>query len=245
MTGGGAGALASAMLSAAVASRADPVRFGRGRAYVREGAVVDMATVPGLLTASVAGSRAAPYRVTVRVAGSDDPDRPAGPDAGAHGAIDVRRLNELVPDADELHCSCTCPDGPADPCKHAVAALLAFADQVAIEPELLVEWRSGPPADVDDEIRTGRRGPSSRWSSGPDDSPPDPGSGGQAAAESVITARTPEEAAFLGDPDDVVTDLPDLELLPVGAARVGAVDLAAIVADALELIRSTYDHGRR
>ena len=61
----------------------------------------------------------------------------------------------------------------------------------------------------------------------------------------MITARTPEEAAFLGDPDDVVTDLPDLELLPVGAARVGAVDLAAIVADALELIRSTYDHGRR
>ena len=34
--------------------------------------------------------------------------------------------------------------------------------------------------------------------------------------------------------------LPDLEPLPLGAARVGTVDVAAIVADALELIRSTY-----
>ena len=264
---GGAGALASAMLSAAVASRADPVRFGRGRTYVRDGAVVDLATTPGVLTAAVIGSRPEPYRVTVRVAGGDAAPWPSDGDRGGSDVIDVRRLNELVPDADEMRCSCTCPDGPADPCKHAVAALLAFADQVAIRPELLAEWRSGPPADAGTGGAPSRGGAAARWRGALDDgSPvlgsdtradradadilaagerPSAGSGAAAHPEPMDAARTPEETAFLGDPDDVVTDLPDLEALPVGSARIGGVDLAAIVSDALELIRSTYDDARR
>ena len=161
MTGSGPGALASAMLSAAVAARADPVRFGRGRTYVREGAVVDLSTAPGMLSASVVGSRPAPYRVSVAVPGTAVAAAPAGPS----DPIDVRRLNELVPRPEEMRCACTCPDGPADPCKHAVAALLAFADQVAIHPELLAEWRSGPAAAdgvlarIGRTVRAGARAP--------------------------------------------------------------------------------------
>jgi hypothetical protein len=41
--------------------------------------------------------------------------------------------------------SCTCPyDGTAtEACKHAVAALFALSDEVAIEPELIERWRAG------------------------------------------------------------------------------------------------------
>jgi hypothetical protein len=61
-----------------------------------------------------------------------------------------------------------------------------------------------------------------------------------APSEPSPPALSPEAAAFLGDPRAELPALPDLEPLPLGAARVGTVDVAAIVADALELIRSTY-----
>ena len=228
MSDTGPGALVSAMLSAAIAGRADPTRFGRGRSYVREGAVVDLVVVPGELRAAVIGSRPSPYRVTVTVPGA--PVASAGPGA----PTDVRLLNRLVPRPDEMRCRCTCPDGTADPCKHAVAALLAFAQQVAVHPELLGEWRSGP------------------------DRTPGPGSAGPPPAPAASSSRvsramrsewddvpqppplSADEIAFFGDPAVTLPDLPVLEPLPVGSGRVGQVDLAAIVTDALDVIRSSY-----
>ena len=129
------GALASAMLAASVAGRADPARFGRGRSYVRDGAVVDLSVAPGELVGSVLGSRSSPYQVSVRV--------PRLPDLDTDGdGTAVGVLNHLVPQPGDLRSDCSCPDD-ADPCKHAVAVLLAFAQQVAIHPRLLATWRSG------------------------------------------------------------------------------------------------------
>ena len=249
------GALASAMLAAAVAGRADPARFGRGRSYVRDGAVIDLSVVPGELIGSVLGSRSRPYQVSVRV-----PKLPGQDTDGDGTAVGV--LNHLVPKPRELRSDCSCPDD-ADPCKHAVAVLLAFAQQVAIHPRLLLTWRGGgersttgggvgvgpvpmPPPACRRAERRNRQGelrdrPRLRQHHGQRRAGrPAIRSGRPAPSEPSRPALSPEVAAFLGDPNVELPALPDLEPLPLGAAVVGGVDVAAIVADALELIRTTY-----
>ena len=42
-------------------------RIGRGRSYVKSGAVLDLSIKPGEVCALVQGSRAKPYDVTVRI----------------------------------------------------------------------------------------------------------------------------------------------------------------------------------
>ena len=260
------GALASAMLAASVAGRADPARFGRGRSYVRDGAVIDLSVAPGELTGSVLGSRSSPYQVRVRV-----PRLPVEDTDGDGTAVGV--LNHLVPQPRDLRSDCSCPDD-ADPCKHAVAVLLAFAQQVAIHPRLLATWRSGgeqsttggpggtsavpiaPRPSLGGAARAPARpprptvGPASprRQSSPSSPSSSPPSSPSPRSTRSAEPSRpepsrpalSPEVAAFLGDAGAELPALPDLEPLPLGSARVGNVDVAAVVADALELIRSTY-----
>ena len=48
-----------------------------------------------------------------------------------------------MPEPDDLRYSCTCPDA-AEPCKHGVAAMLAFAAEIGERPDLLRLWRVGP-----------------------------------------------------------------------------------------------------
>ncbi len=132
------GRLASTLLSVAVAGMADPPRFRRGKLYVVEGAVTRLELSPGQLIATVVGSRDEPYQV---VAAVGMVPRPPGP-------IETLRtqLTRLTPEGGDLIVSCTCPDWD-DPCKHAVAALLAFAAELVGRPELLLEWRCLPAAD--------------------------------------------------------------------------------------------------
>jgi hypothetical protein len=120
--------LVPAMISSLVASMTDPSRLSRGRTYARQGAVADLDVDDGIVTGSVQGSRAQPYEVTVRA-------------APAH-AFDS--LIALVPEHDEVTFLCSCPDWD-DPCKHAVAVMIAFAELVAEEPEALRLWRGKAP----------------------------------------------------------------------------------------------------
>lgn len=126
------GRLASTLLSVAVAGMADPPRFRRGKLYVAEGAVTRLELSSGQLVATVVGSRDEPYQV---VAAVGMVDRPAGPIEALR-----QQLTRLTPEGGELMVSCTCPDWD-DPCKHAVAALLAFSAELVARPELLLEWR--------------------------------------------------------------------------------------------------------
>ena len=133
------GRLACTLLSVAVAGMADPPRFRRGKSYVAEGAVTRLELSPGQLVATVVGSRDEPYQV---VAAVGMVDRPAGPIEALR-----QQLTRLTPEGGELMVSCTCPDWD-DPCKHAVAALLAFSAELVARPELLLEWRClGGPGD--------------------------------------------------------------------------------------------------
>jgi hypothetical protein len=144
-----AGRLAGSLLSVTVAGLADPQRFRRGKTYLADNAISRLELSEGVLLATVAGHRADPYHVTITVETISRPEGLAQIPERSHVA-------RLIPRGDDLLFSCTCPDWD-DPCKHAVAAVLAFAAELSSRPELLVIWRCG---DIDGRPRpkVGSRG---------------------------------------------------------------------------------------
>ena len=122
------GRLISTRLDVLVAGMCDPQRFRRGRDYARQGTVHDLDVQAGYLTASVQGSVADAYRVTVRTAAGE---------VGEH-------LSVLVPTRGDITFDCSCPDWDS-PCKHAVAVMVQFSERVAHSPVLLATWRGVTP----------------------------------------------------------------------------------------------------
>lgn len=219
------GRLASTLLSVAVAGMADPPRFRRGKLYVAEGAVTRLELSPGQLLATVVGSRDEPYQV---VAAVGLVPRPPGPIESLR-----TQLTRLTPEGGELMVSCTCPDWD-DPCKHAVAALLAFSAELVGRPELLLEWRCD--ADPDNPAAPGRAAVGSRALKGserhlrlahsaersePEATPNDPWA-------------TDEWRRFLGSLP--LPAAPHVERKPVQVrqSRLGTIDLGSWVQSALD-----------
>jgi uncharacterized Zn finger protein len=110
------------MIKVLAAELSDQGRLSRGKRYWADDAVIDLVVGHGVVTAVIQGSRSEPYVVTIEAASGTG-----------------------VPGKREVWISCTCPDdGTAtEACKHAVAALFALSDEVAIEPELIERWRAG------------------------------------------------------------------------------------------------------
>jgi len=127
-------------------------RLDRGRAYVRNGMVLDMRVAKGVVKALVAGSRPQPYEVSVRV----KPLRPAVWSrlqklaAGRIGSLQAllagsfpEELKEtffeeragLFPTPKEIDLDCTCPDW-AEMCKHVAAALYGVGARVDSDPSM-------------------------------------------------------------------------------------------------------------
>jgi hypothetical protein len=149
------------MLRALSAELSDPGRYARGKSYARDGAVIDIEVRPGEIVGQVLGSRRDAYRVTLgadpaplRARATPATDAPAEPSPAETVA--------LIPDRTELSIECSCPDGGTGlMCKHAIALLLVFADEVSIEPELLARWR-GQGVALAGERSTPRREPAAR-----------------------------------------------------------------------------------
>ncbi len=126
-------------------------RLPRGRAYVRNGSVIDLQIAPGEISALVSGSQV--YKVNVKVT----------PVAKARwksickdcaGAIDslvellqgrlsqsvmervCRQQTGLFPSPHEIHLSCSCPDW-AGMCKHVAAVLYGIGVRLDRQPELI------------------------------------------------------------------------------------------------------------
>ena len=131
-------------------------RLERGRAYVRNGAVVDLQIAPGQITALVNGSTL--YRTTVTVA----PTPPAkwhSICADCTGRIEslvellqgrfskpvMERLcsqqSGLFPRPSEIRFTCSCPDH-ASMCKHVAAVLYGIGARLDQSPELLFRLRA-------------------------------------------------------------------------------------------------------
>jgi uncharacterized Zn finger protein len=133
-------------------------RLGRGRSYARAGQVLSLQVGPGEVTASVQGSRPAPYQVRVSLT-------PFAPlvwarveVALAEQAIYSARLlaGEMPPDIEDvfaaagaplfpqhqrdLSMSCSCPDF-AVPCKHLAATFYLLAEAFDDDPFQILRWR--------------------------------------------------------------------------------------------------------
>ena len=198
--------LVPALINALVAGMSDPNRFSRGRTYARQGAVDDLDVNVGVVTGSVQGSRAQPYEVTVRADPAD--------------AFDS--MIALVPDRDEVSFLCSCPDWD-DPCKHAVAVMIAFAEFVAEEPEALRVWRGKVAGGATERAVIGSR-TGSMSVPAPDASP--------AALDPAATALLRE---FLGEPADY--RLGEVSRLAPPNAAWGEL-WAEMLTDALDRLRS-------
>jgi uncharacterized Zn finger protein len=132
-------------------------RMERGRRYARGGRVQDLTVKAGKLEARVRGSRAVPYRVSVRSAAPSKAQwRVLEAAMAARLGWTAQLLNGEVPsDLEEaftevgvplfprrwsdLHVRCGCPDD-AEPCKHIAAVLYVFAHQLDDDPWLLLAW---------------------------------------------------------------------------------------------------------
>ena len=132
-------------------------RMERGRRYARGGRVRDLIVKAGRLEARVQGSRATPYKVSVRSEAASKAqwrslellfasrlgwaaqflagEVPANLEAAfseAGAALFPRRWADL-------QVRCGCPDD-AEPCKHVAAVLYVFAQQLDSDPWLLLAW---------------------------------------------------------------------------------------------------------
>ncbi len=122
------------MIKVLAAELSDQARLSRGKRYWADHAVIDIVIGHGSVTAQIQGSRATPYVVTI--------------EAKAGSGVPTKR---------DVWVRCTCPDDSGNgsgACKHAVAALFAVSDEVALEPELINRWRRSAntfPIRTDDE----------------------------------------------------------------------------------------------
>jgi hypothetical protein len=239
------GKLASTLLSVAVAGSADPARFRRGKTYVLDDAVLRLEVSAGMLKASVVGSRATPYEVAVAVQTIARPETLTN-----SGGVLREHIATLAPQSDELLATCTCPDFD-DPCKHAVAALLALSSALVGRPELLVEWRCGD-APATPRATVGSRASSERHlrlvSSGGVATDGSGSSDTRSSRElgSVRGRATPPPSPFDSDewrefegldlPHPVMPEIARTSA-PVGTALVDRVDVGAIVRSAIEALR--------
>lgn len=137
-------------------------RLPRGRAYLRNGSVLDLAIGPGRVEAYVAGSEL--YRVTIGIA----PLAKArwrrvvtcctgrigslvgllrGELSGDVLAVLTHAREGLFPEPRELALDCSCPDW-ADVCKHVAAVLYGVAIRLDTRPELFFTLRQVDQAEL-------------------------------------------------------------------------------------------------
>jgi uncharacterized Zn finger protein len=144
-------------------------RLPRGRAYLRNGYVVDLRVAAGEVTALVQGLSC--YEVRVRVRKLDQPrwasvvercrgrigslvELLRGRLSGEVMQIVTERDQGLFPSPTEIEFSCTCPDRAAL-CKHVAAALYGIGVRLDARPELLFTLRRTDAGELVAQAATG------------------------------------------------------------------------------------------
>jgi uncharacterized Zn finger protein len=133
-------------------------RLTRGRSYARAGQVLSLDITPGLVRATVQGSRPKPYDVSIKLAALNDKVWSAVEAALAEQAIFTARLlaGEMPAEIEEvfaaagaplfptsirqLTMSCSCPDSMV-PCKHIAATFYLLAEAFDADPFQILRWR--------------------------------------------------------------------------------------------------------
>ncbi len=141
-------------------------RIGRGRSYVRHGAVLDLQISPRRVESLVQGTRSKPYTVIINIkgikkkiwqnmktacAGKLDslPELLAGKFPKALGEIFTTRGQGLFPSPEEIEFNCSCPDW-AYMCKHVAATLYGIGARLDDSPSLFFKLRK---VNIDDLIQ--------------------------------------------------------------------------------------------
>lgn len=150
-------------------------RLQRGKRYARAGQVISLDVEPGLVTATVQGSRARPYRVRIGVSAFGKEEWIRVEQALAGSAWYTARLlaGEMPTDIEELFdqlqlslfpttsrdlsLDCTCPD-VAVPCKHLAAAFYLLAERFDADPFSILAWRGREREDLLDNLQAERSG---------------------------------------------------------------------------------------
>lgn len=151
----------------------DPNRLPRGRTYARQDRVTSLSLEPGLIAASVRGSRRLNYRTHLAVVTYDDQQwetviATIAAHAGHMAAVldgevdpgivdDVRQAGvELLPRRGDLRPRCSCPDD-AKTCKHVAAVAYLVAEVLDDDPFMLFALRGRPRDVLLDQLRRHRR----------------------------------------------------------------------------------------
>ncbi len=167
-------------------------RIGRGKSYVRHGAVLDLRIEGGRASALVQGSRAKPYEVVIRISSIKKsnwdlirkqcrselrslPDLLAGKFPKALGDIFLAEGKGLFPTPREISFDCSCPDWAAM-CKHVAATLYGIGARLDDDPLLFFTMRqaetgelvSGAVRDKTEDLLARARKKSSRVLEGAD-----------------------------------------------------------------------------
>lgn len=133
-------------------------RIGRGRSYVRNGAVLDLQINPGEVRALVQGSQSRPYTVTVSINTLKKniwqtildqcqgvleslQELLGGSFPKAIGEIFTHKDSGMFPSPKEIKFNCSCPDW-AGMCKHVAATLYGIGARVDENPELFFRMRN-------------------------------------------------------------------------------------------------------
>jgi len=141
-------------------------RLPRGRAYARNGSVIDLQIAPGLIHALVSGSSV--YRVTITIERVNQVAWKALKTdcAGRVGSlmdllqsklssqvmeILTRRETGLFPRPNEIGLNCSCPDW-AGMCKHIAATLYGVGARLDTSPELLFVLRGADHLELVTEV---------------------------------------------------------------------------------------------
>ncbi len=132
-------------------------RIGRGRSYVRHGAVLDLKIDSGRVESLVQGSSAKPYSVTISIKAIDGKvwrniktacggkldslqELLAGKFPRALGEIFMAEGEGLFPSPKEIEFDCSCPDW-AYMCKHVAATLYGIGARLDEDPSLFFKLR--------------------------------------------------------------------------------------------------------
>ncbi len=145
-------------------------RLTRGRNYARKGQVLSLSVEPGLVSASVQGSRPKPYQVTVELTPFPGLVWARAEIALAEQAIHSAHLlaGEMPGELEEVFAAagaplfparigdlsmrCSCPDHQV-PCKHLAATFYLLAERFDADPFQILHWRGRTREELLDRLR--------------------------------------------------------------------------------------------
>ncbi len=137
-------------------------RLERGRTYARNGSILHLAVSPGRIEALVSGTSL--YNIKIKVDPLQDniwqeiKQKCAGQVASMLELLQGQFSNQvmkivtdrshgLFPQPNQIHLSCSCPDG-ARMCKHVAAVLYGMGNRLDSQPELLFRLRGLDPMEL-------------------------------------------------------------------------------------------------